>query len=388
MQPEDRRPPEDGFLAGLLVLALLAFGVWLAWTAFRPQVASAVLGVQHALVDLAGLVTDRFDLLDRQLAAADPADPSITAGRLYRLAHNVGAFYRVPAALLLAAFGVLCFQRAGATRFQRDFDLPGLMREQARTFRFTAPFARRTLRPVAPALGSPRPMDPALHAPEWEARFARGADGGFDGSAARTALAAHLGPLWEGPDKAAPHVRCLFAAFALHAARRREEARDLLGDMAESLPRDPDEGPAGPLAPLAFSAEAVAKADAWLRHPDIARPCAKLAAMHGFTGPAMMSVLCFARERAGVLNPGMFAFLQFVDRPLFMALDALGFPVPGADWHRGPMPTPAVEALGAREHWAAEREAGGALRLPMVEAAAAAVRAAAGHDAGARRERA
>lgn len=383
MNPErdHHHRPDDGPLAVLLLLGLLGVGTWLAWTAFRPQIVGAVLSTQGALAGLAGLFTDRFDLLVRQLATADPVDPSITAGRLYRLAHDVGGFYRVPAALLLGALGVLCFRRAGATAFRRDFDLPGLMREQARTFRFTAPFASRSLRPVAPAPGAPRPLDPALHAPEWAARFARGPDGGFDGSAARRALAAQLGPLWEGPDRAAPHVRCLFAAFALHAARCRDEARDLLGDTAESLPHAPGEGAAGPSEALAFGSDVVARADAWLRHPHVARPCAKVAARHGFTAPALMTVLCHARERAGVLNPGMFAFLQFVDRPLFLACDALGFPVPGTPWHRGPAPMPATEAAGAREHWAAECEAGGPLRLPVVGAAAETVRAAAG-DAG------
>lgn len=189
-----------------------------------------------------------------------------------------------------------------------------------------------------------------------------------------------------GKGRTAPHTRCLFVAFALHAARRREEARDLMGELAESLPHGLDEGPAGPKAALAFSAAAVAKADAWLRHPDVARPCAKVAARHGFTAPALMSVLCHARERAGVLNPGMFAFLQFVDRPLFLALDALGFPVSGTPWHRGPAPTPSAEAIGARAHWAAEREAGRPLRVALVDIAAEAVRATVGDVGGAKKK--
>jgi hypothetical protein len=91
-------------------------------------------------------------------------------------------------------------------------------------------------------------------------------------------------------------------------------------------------------------------------------------------------VLCHARLRAGVFNPGLFHWALFADRALFMALDTLGAPVPGVAWQRGPMPAPLAEGAAARDHWARELEAGRPLPLPAVDGARAAVRAVARHD--------
>jgi intracellular multiplication protein IcmP len=93
--------------------------------------------------------------------------------------------------------------------------------------------------------------------------------------------------------------------------------------------------------------------------------------------PAMMSVLCHARRRAGVLAPAQFNFLKLVDRRLWYALHSLGFPNE-SDADYGPMPNPLIEAVGARAHWHAELIAGGALHTPQLDEAAAAIRAKAG----------
>ena len=174
---------------------------------------------------------------------------------------------------------------------------------------------------------------------------------------------------------AAPHVRCLFASFALHAARRRREAAALLGYLALSLPDGRNEGPSGPETSLAFSPQAVAWAEIILSDADVCAPCADVAARHGHTAPAMMAVLSHARAQAGVLAPAQFAFLKLVDRPLWYALHSLGFP---GGQNRAEQPNPRIEALGARDHWAAECEAGGPLPQPPLDRAVALLRSKAG----------
>jgi len=176
-----------------------------------------------------------------------------------------------------------------------------------------------------------------------------------------------LGPVWKGAAQAAPHVRCLFAAFVLHAGRQREEAIALLGDMAESLPVNPGDGPAGPATPLQVGAQAVNRADDVLLDAELVAPCAALAARHGHTAPALMSVLLHARAQAGVLAPGQFAYLKLVDRPLWYALHSLGFPSERGS--AAPMPNPRIEALGSRDHWAAECALRRPLRVPALDAA-------------------
>lgn len=90
--------------------------------------------------------------------------------------------------------------------------------------------------------------------------------------------------------------------------------------------------------------------------------------------PAMMSLLCHTRRRAGVLAPAQFNFLKLVDRRLWYALHSLGFPSE-SDADYGPMPNPLIEAVGARAHWHAELIAGEPLHTPQLDEAAAAIRA-------------
>ena len=76
---------------------------------------------------------------------------------------------------------------------------------------------------------------------------------------------------------------------------------------------------------------------------------------HAWTNTALMSLLNTARMRSGVLAPAQFAWLKLVDRPLWYALQSLGFETEGTG--RYLHPNPRVEASGARDHWAVERAA-------------------------------
>jgi len=254
------------------------------------------------------------------------------------------------------------------------------MREQAKTFRTTAAFVERQLGLVPPRDGEPRPADPALHPDEWITRYATAAGGGYDAAAAHAELARQLGPLWHGVGHAAGHVRVLYAAFALHLQQRRTASLALLGDMAEALATpEPGEGPAGPEQPLPLPLSLVRFAEEVLRDPDVADPARAATARHGYTAPALMSLLTEARRRSGVLAPAQFNSFKLVDRRLWYALHSLGFPAEGLGQH--PHPNPLVEAIGARDHWAAECLAGEPLALPSVARAASCIRAAAGDAA-------
>jgi intracellular multiplication protein IcmP len=314
--------------------------------------------------------SDRYRTLDSQALALDPA--SVTARKMYLLCHLVGLFFRIPAAVVSASLAVLCLTRAAPARFTRTLTLDYLMQVQAKVFRTTAAFVGRDLRLVPLGAGAPRPLDPALHVGEWADRYARFGDGSYDESGALRELTAQLGPVWRGPRRAAPHVRCFFAAFALHGMREQQAALALLGDISEALPRENTPQASGPEAPLKVPEAIITRADAILRSDDLARS-AEIAARHGFTAPAMMSVLCEARLRGGVLAPAQFNFLKLVDRRLWYALHSLGFPAE-AGAPEQPMPNPRVEAIGARDHWAAECQAGRPLHMPQLDRAILAIR--------------
>ena len=358
---------EDGLFVFALLVALLGGGLFAAWWFFHTQITTAVIASQHALMVLADQFTNAYTDLDAQVLARDPAQ--VKPGALWWLLHTVGLFYRVPAAAVVALLAVLCFVGNAPDRFTGDLDLPALMRVQARMFRSSAAYVARSLRPTQVADGAPRPADPALHGREWVARHTVDKDG-YNEALAREELTRQLGPAWTGLAGATPHVRAMLAVFALHAARRRDAAMALLGDLASALPDGRADGPAGPLAPLAFDARAIAKADAHLADRALWDPCAEVASRHAFTAPALMSVLTFARERAGVLAPGQFAFLKLIDRRLWYALHALGFP---GGQNRAEQPNPRVEAVGARDHWAAECDLGQPLVEPSLDRALAVI---------------
>ncbi len=373
MQQNARTGPsggEDKLLAFGLILAVICGGTWFLWFRYHAQIAAAVMAAQHWQMLQFSMLTDRYDPLDHQVLLTPPGQ--VQFATLFRLCRNVGSFLRWPAVALTGALALLCLTRAPSARFTRNLDLDQLMRTQADVFRTISPFVGRGLALVPAADGVPRPADPALHVREWVARFAALPDGSLNEDAARAELSRQLGPVWTGVAEVAPHVRCLFAAFVLHAARRREDALVLLGDMAESLPIDRRDGPAGPAQPLTIGEEIVGRADAVLQDGDLVAPCAAAVARHGYTAPALMSLLLHARSEAGVLAPGQFAFLRLVDRPLWYALHSLGFPSELGD--AAPMPNPRVEALGSRDHWAAECALGRPLRLPALDTALASIR--------------
>ncbi len=356
-----------------VIFLFIAAGGWFAWYRFHGEIAATVMAVQRWQMQVIGHFTGSYAALDAQVAAM-PAS-SVRIGALWRLLHNVGAFFCYPAAAAIALLAVICLFRAAPSRFTRDIDLPRLIAIQSEVFPSSAAYVGRGLKLTKLPDAAPRPCDPALHAAEWIERFALGPDGTLDMDTATHALSQQLGPVWRGSADAEPQIRCMFAVFALHAARRREQALRLLGVLANSLPIDGNDGSGGPPKPLAFGSDAVAEADRVLTDPALAAPCKAVADRHAFTAAALMSVLTLAREEAGVLAPAQFAFLKMVDRPLWYALHSLGFP---GGQNRAEQPNPRIEAVGARDHWAAECDFGQKLPVPSLDRSLAVVRKKAG----------
>ena len=364
---------DDYFAISLLIITVgLGFGAYQLWTNYHAEISWGVLNYAHWQIFYIGKLTDAYTQQDTLIRPAHP--DQATLSQLWALLNHVGRFFRVPAVILMLALAVACFFGAATSRFCRQFDLAGLRKEQARFFRSASAMMGRQLSLVGIRKGDPRPADPAMLPTEWIERHASRADGSLDETAALRALARQLGPKWTGHQGAAPHVRFLFAAFALHLSGRREEAFLLLGDLAEKLPRDGTDGKDGPTKPIRFPAALAVIADHYLEDAALFAPVRTLADRHGYTSTALMSVLNEARRRSGVLPPATFNAIKLVDRPLWYALHSLGFPGdgPGQNIH----PNPRIEALGARDHWAAERVVKMPLLTPAVGQAMASIKAA------------
>lgn len=375
MRPTDQSnrpawPSGDDDALFVLAVLLLGGGVlgWLAWDTWRAVIAAGAIGMFRWQVSVLQHWTDRFDLADRQMAAADVG--RVTLGDLVAMARAIGATVVWPAASLLVALAVPCVLLGVGSRYRRALNLDALAAEQATSFPAVAAFVGRRLRLVRPA-PDPRPCDPALTPAEWIARHASSGDGSFDRDAAGRALAQQLGLPWRGPAASPPHVVVLAAAFALHLAQRRAQALDLLGAASSALAGGQGEGGAGPALALRFPKGLAASAAKWLVDPLVSGPALRHMGRHGHIPTALMGLLVEARRVSGVLPPAAFVWLRLVDRPLWHALASLGFKadIPGRYLH----PNPRAEAAGARDHWAAERLAGHAIPEPQVERALAAL---------------
>lgn len=354
------------FVAAVVIAVALGVIGYMSWSRNHAEISRGFALLAHWHIQLIQYVTDDYDGLDRQLLGADYG--RVTLGGIHAAATSIGLWFRIPVAVLLGVLAVACFVRSPSTRYRRRFDLDGLIAEQAKSFRTTAAFAARRLRlrELRPG-GDPRPADPALQAPEWLDRYAV-RYGEIGKPALQDGLVRQLGSRWCGAERAAPHVRVLFAAFALHCEQRHQDALALLGELSEGLRPSGREGATGPETPLGVAGPVVARADAVIASGPAA---AAQAARHAFTAPALMTVLVEARRRGGVLPPAAFNAVKLVDRQLWYALHSLGFP---SEAHgRTQHPNSAVEAIGARDHWAVECSAGRAVGTPSVERAVAAL---------------
>jgi intracellular multiplication protein IcmP len=361
---------DDYTLFSLILICVgLAILGWAAWKMWHTEISAGALIVAHREMQAIAWVSDRFSQADIGVQRADPA--VVQFDQLVRLYRQIGTEFLYPAMALVLGLAALCFFRAGNARFTRAFDLAKLMAEQAKTSRSTAAFVGRNLALSGVRAGDPRPADPALHVPEWIAKYAE-RDGRFHEASARRELVRQLGAEWKGRSTASPAARCMLAAYALHGAGRREEAAGFLGLLSEGLPVDKADGGAGPAEPLAFDPKSLALADRVLAETKVSVWATAIMDAHHFTTPGLMSVLNAARLRSGVLAPAQFAFLKLVDRKLWYALHGLGFEQDGLVAH--PHPSQRVEAIGARAHWVAERAVGAPIPTPEFDAAIAAIR--------------
>jgi len=189
----------------IVILLGCCVGAYLLWTSCHGEISAGVMALRHHEIAFIRHFTDRYDLADRQMLAADPE--GVTLRDLYGISHAVGMFFRVPTCVFMLLLAAICTVRAAPARYKRAFDLDGLIREQAASFRTSAAFVQRHLRLVPPggacprigsAAGSqagqrpdpgasagsaasvePRPADYALSPEEWIARFATALKGDF-----------------------------------------------------------------------------------------------------------------------------------------------------------------------------------------------------------------
>jgi intracellular multiplication protein IcmP len=361
------------FVSLAVIVVGVGFGGWLLWQEQHAVLSSIAMAIMHGEMWLIHFFTNRFDVADAQVLAANPA--RVTFSQLVSLSREIGRFLLYPATAFVLFWAWACVARAAPARFRRSLDVERLMRELAKGFKSTAPYIGRRLRLEPIGEGSVGVTDPALNPGEWIQRYATDRDGIFDEALARAELVRQLGPTWSGISSAPASCRVMLAAIALYHGQRRKEAHAFLGEASVALSGRHKESRTPADASLGIPAGLAAKADALLRDSNLSRPVLSIMGRHHFVVTGLMSALVDARLRAGSLAPVQFGFLKLADRGLWYALHSLGFAAdgPGETVH----PAPRIEAIGVRDHWAAECAVGGPLAMPSIDRALAAVRAAA-----------
>jgi len=358
------RPQDPERLGSLLIglfvaLALLAI---LLWWKCHTQIASAVLAVQDVELDLIGLFTHRYDGLHANLHEAVPAQ--VSAGTLWALCTITGSVLRWPVLILILGLAALCFTRAPRELYRKRFGLDGLQEVLAAIHPLGAAWVGKGMKLVAPAPADEplRPLDPALKRSEWIERYATGATLEDRRRAAEQALVAQLGSRWDGPEAASVVEQAVFLALAFFAQRRKSDAQGVFEELSKSLSGSLRKG--APQYPLRAPSQFMRLLKKRMAQEDLSEALS-IADRHAWTRPALLSLLQHARLRAGVVNPGIFAVIQLLDRELWLILSAASYPRDGLPFYVMAI-APCPEAAAALAHWKAECLAGKPLAQPNI----------------------
>lgn len=348
----DKQPHDKPVLMGITFFVFSLFCI-LFWFGFSVQISSGVRWVRVAELQLASLLTNRYDVLLKQMMALEPIQ--ITPEILFRISEVTMDIYRWPIMAILLIMAAICYFTKDKHPYVRRFDTEGIAKEQANAFPVTMPMVkfnplkanhRTTGNPVPERLP---PFAEALAPDEWVSHNDIPLVAGvIERDATRMAFAKQLGTRWKGVAALPLHAKALFAAFSMKANGMRSESDQFLGELAKHW--EPGKG-------LVLPKELKREIANVIADPKMGRVTAKIAAQHSFTAPALLRCLTVAREQGGVLAPAQFLWLRAVDRSLWYALNNLG---------RGGVHT---EGAGAIAHFRAEKAAGKPIPNPLVDPA-------------------
>lgn len=256
---------------------------------------------------------------------------------------------------LLLAIALWALFRGPGTQHRTKYSLDTLIRRMANIFPIIHPFidynpGNQTPRaPGSPVPAELPPFAEALGPEEWLAYNSIPApDGKVNEDAAFKAFTKQLGPRWKGAQNLPPYKQILLASFCLKAARKRNEADDLLGRLALCWSHK------GGLK-LSRDKKLLKEARAILRNRDLAAKTLAKCNQHAWQTTALLRGLMTAREEGGVLAPAQFVWLRAYDRTLWYPLNNMG----RQSFH--------MEAIGAVAHYKAEKMAQRPIPLPKVK---------------------
>ncbi|MDR3451048.1 MAG: hypothetical protein P4M15_15120 [Alphaproteobacteria bacterium] len=263
-------------------------------------------------------------------------------------------YYRWPMAAILAVIGLYVLLFSPRNKFMTRHTLESFIEAQAKMWPVISPIVKFNPSKQGRILGGEVPdklpiFAEALAPEEWIAYHRIPVVNRIPNrDAVRRAFIQQLGPRWTGITGAPPHIRALFAAFALKGAQKREESDAMLGRLA--LAWSPDKG-------FKMESELASEIDKIIADPELGGKALKIADQFAWRTTALLGVLRWARAQGGVLAPGQFVWVRAEDRSLWYPLNNLG----RRSFH--------TEGAGAMAHFMAEQAAAKPLPIPRIDTA-------------------
>ncbi len=353
-------------VAFLGAASLILFG-WLTWHFLHQQITDTIGLLRYGeLVIIAMFEPTRTVLGWRNFLGHHP-NQKLVWDNIRQVTPLIGHYLRYPTVIILGIMAYFTMFRAPRSSYKKAYSLDRLIAAQAKVWPVISPIIK--FNPADHNARDPDSSDPmpadlpmfaeALSPTEW-LRFHRIApydsmehersNDPLDRDSTFYCFAEQLGPRWRSAMDLPWHQKGLFAAFALKAARKRDDADKLLGELAMAA------NPKKQMA-LALNGRLKRQIIAIIRDPKIGGSAEKIAARHAYVAPAMMRLLEYSRERGGVLAPATFLWLRGADRALWYPLNNMG----RQSFH--------IEAAGAIAHLSAEKAARSPLFSPKVQAA-------------------
>lgn len=345
---------DQGEGSGLLwiIAAIFVFG-GIIWYVYKEHIISAYFHIKLWEINFIGLFTDRLHDVRSFIVNSNTA--KLTFKDVIKVGEAVGDIIRFPVVILIFALAFVIYFTNSTRLFKRIYSMGDLAELEKTNWPQITPVIGLGLEkqdidkgPWAMALTPMQfckrhklleehkvPLKEGMSRKEMnriEVSLKRGQ--------ANKVFAMQVGPLWQGIDKLPPYARALFAIFAARNQNDSKVSSDLLAQLSASS-----------VTQLDYKG-----IDELLKKHSGAKNIQKIMASHAYVLTVMASMLQSARED-GVQASADFLWLKPVDRRLWYMLNTVG------------RQTPFVEVAGPFSHWAAEKQIGRRLLVPMVEEA-------------------
>jgi intracellular multiplication protein IcmP len=344
-----------GILWGVVAVFVTTLTVWYTLKAYFIKF---YLTVKLYEINFLSIFTGHyFDDLRMAVASALVNPGKVDPNAVLAIGETIGNVLRFPLIILLLALAFIVYLTNATASFKRTYSLRDLARLERVNWPQITPVIRLDLIKVDIDSGAwAMAMTPlqfckkfnlleevrsqryeGMHRRDWdrvEVVLKRGD--------ASQLLALQLGQLWVGVDRLPMHVKALFAVFAARINSDSKAAASLLAKLASS---------SGGKSKLNFK-----RVNELCKKHAHTKAVQKITQSHAYVYTVMASMLENARID-GVQASADFLWLKPMDRRLWYVLNTVG------------RQTPFVEVAGVFAHWAAEKEAGVRLLVPLVEEA-------------------